>query len=114
MSVMNNKKNEFEYNYKYKVIGRLDEKVDKTLEEVQVYKLKQEEFLTKIKKMNRFLAEELDNNNNHNTRKVECKDKIEEMKMRIENVKEKLNSARGLLLKTVNNQKFKEIIENKK
>jgi hypothetical protein len=98
--------------FKYKAVDLLENKVSKTIVNVYEYEKKQVDFLKDIRKLNQFLAEELENNKNHNTRKDECKEKIEEMKLRISNVKENLNSARNCLIKALNNKNIKSIIES--
>lgn len=97
--------------FRYKAVDLLENRVSKTIINVYEHEKKQIDFLKDIRKLNHFLAEELENNKNHNTRKDECKEKIEEIKLRISNVKENLNSARNVLIKALNNKNIKSIIE---
>lgn len=97
--------------FKYKAIDMLEAKVSKTIVNVYDHEKKQFEFLKNIRKLNYFLAEELENTKNHNARKDECKEKLEEMKLRISNVKEKLNSARNVLIKVLSNKSVVSIIQ---
>jgi hypothetical protein len=99
-------------NFKHKAVELLENRVSKTITNVFEHEKKQNDFLKDIRKLNHFLAEELENNKNHNTRKDECKEKLDEMKLRISNVKENLNSARNCLIKALNNKNIKNLVEN--
>mmetsp|Transcript_25973 Transcript_25973/g.27077 ORF Transcript_25973/g.27077 Transcript_25973/m.27077 type:complete len:114 (-) Transcript_25973:51-392(-) len=87
--------------YSNTVISKLHSKLSNTLTKIKFHEEKQDSFLQEIRKLNHFLAQDLDHNKNHNLRREECKEKIQELKLRVANVKDNLNSSRNLLLNTV-------------
>ena len=78
---------------------KIEQKVNNLKQKVSDYYVNQNSFLEEIGTLNHFLASELDNNKKHNLRKEEAKDKIEEIRIRIQNVKENVNAAKILLSK---------------
>lgn len=97
-------------NYQNHNISKLENKLNHINKQVQSHLITQETFLLDVRELNNFVADELENNKNHNLRKEECKEKVDELKNRVLNVKEKLNSARNVLVKLINNKNIKSLV----